>query len=181
MPCTAVITITPTPSIAYNRKTSHATLSEQWTVIGAYLYFLKKTGRLQTGTDRFSVGKYLNETAASAHDKKGDNINVIIGEMLVYLVKNRDKYIDRVEAVRKLYLQIPQRQRHSPGPLVYPHPVYVAPCQFPSRRAGPACSETKSTTWNGIPSIWEIVSLSRSFLSGICWKMILEQLEQKVA
>lgn len=82
-----------------NRKTKFGTLNEQWLIMGAYLYFLKKTGHLETGTDRFSIGKYLNETTASSHDKRGSNVNILIGELLVNLVKNRSRFINRVEAI----------------------------------------------------------------------------------
>jgi len=82
-----------------HRKTKFAILAEQWSIMAAYMYFLKKLGKLDTGNDRFSLGKYLNETIEIAHDKTGNNVNVLIGELLVNLVKNRGKFIDRVEAV----------------------------------------------------------------------------------
>jgi len=80
-----------------HRKTKFETLSEQWAVIGAYMYFLRSVGKLQTGSDRFSIGKYLNETVPTTHDKTGNKINTIIGELLVCLIKDRDRFIDRVE------------------------------------------------------------------------------------
>ena len=84
-----------------HRKTKYEVLREQWKVMGAYLYFLKKVGRLSTGVDRFSVGKYLNETAKSSSDKTGNNINILIGELLIYLVKNKGKFIDRIESINQ--------------------------------------------------------------------------------
>ena len=80
-----------------HRKTKFETLSEQWAVVGAYMYFLRSVGKLQTGSDRFSIGKYLNETVSTTHDKTGNKINTIIGELLVCLIKDRDRFIDRVE------------------------------------------------------------------------------------
>ncbi|MEO0776698.1 MAG: hypothetical protein AAFW73_22100 [Bacteroidota bacterium] len=97
-----------------HRNTPYTVLAEQWTIMGAYLYFLKRSGHLGSGGERFSVGKYLNETAPTAHDKLGNNVNIIIGELLVCLVKNRDRYIDRVDSVRNYvykYLQVPATRR----------------------------------------------------------------------
>ena len=84
-----------------NKKNKYETLSEQWTILGAYLYYLKRVGKLETGIDRFSIGKYLNETVGNVHDKTGNKVNILIGELLVYLVKNRGKFIDRVESINK--------------------------------------------------------------------------------
>ena len=83
-----------------NRKNRFETLQEQWTIMGAYFYFLKKAGLLETGSDRFSIGKYLNETVDTSHDKTGNNISILIAELLVYLVKNRTRFINRVEAIQ---------------------------------------------------------------------------------
>ncbi len=97
-----------------HRNTPYTVLAEQWTIMGAYLYFLKRAGYLGSGAERFSVGKYLNETAPTAHDKLGSNVNIIIGELLVYLVKSRDRYIDRVDSVRNYiykYLDTPATRR----------------------------------------------------------------------
>ena len=84
-----------------HRKTRFDTLAEQWTVMGAFMYYLKCIGQLDIGTDRFSVGKYLNETVSSIHDKTGNKINILIGELLVYLVKDRGRFIDRIEAINQ--------------------------------------------------------------------------------
>jgi len=84
-----------------HRKTKFDTLAEQWAVMGAFMYYLKCIGRLDIGTDRFSVGKYLNETVPSTHDKTGNKINILIGELLVYLVKDRGRFIDRTEAINQ--------------------------------------------------------------------------------
>lgn len=82
-----------------NRKSRFDTLNEQWLIMGAYLYFLKSMDMVETGSDRFSVGKYLNETSPNAHDKRGSNVNILIGELLMNLVKNRSRFISRVEAI----------------------------------------------------------------------------------
>ena len=48
-----------------NKDTKYETLQEQWIILGAYLYFLNKVGKLDNGAERFSIGKYLNETLRS--------------------------------------------------------------------------------------------------------------------
>jgi len=83
------------------RKSKYDTLSEQWAILGAYLYFLSASKKLDVGTDRFSIGKYLNETSETAHDKTGNKINIIIGELMFYFFNDRDKFIDRAEAASK--------------------------------------------------------------------------------
>lgn len=82
--------------------------------MGAYFYFLHRVGQLDAEYTRFSVGKYLNETVAIAHDKTGSNVNILIGELLVYLVKDRGRFIGRVEAVNNYsyrHLKTPATQR----------------------------------------------------------------------
>ncbi len=78
-----------------HRHTKHKSIAILWTVMEAYLYFLRITGNLDVGTDRFSVGKYLNDTISVTHDKTGNKINLIIAELLVYFIQDRDKFIDR--------------------------------------------------------------------------------------
>ncbi|MEO1629063.1 MAG: hypothetical protein AAFV25_28215, partial [Bacteroidota bacterium] len=96
------------------RHTRFEVLRRQWLVMSPYLYFLKQVNRLQTGQDRFSLGKYLNETTSMAHDKSGENINILIGELLVQMLRDRGKFIDRMEAVQMYsyrYLQGPETRR----------------------------------------------------------------------
>ncbi len=88
-----------------NKDFKDETLQEQWIILGAYLYFLRHVGKLDNGADRFSIGKYLNETLSTVHDKTGNRVNTLIGELLVYLVKDRDKFIDRVEAIKQYNYQ----------------------------------------------------------------------------
>ena len=71
----------------------------QFAIIEAYLCFLIHTGYLHTNKT-FRIGKYLNETFKAQYDKKGDNVNVLIAELLVYLARDWNKFIDRIEAVK---------------------------------------------------------------------------------
>jgi len=88
-----------------HKDTKYETLQEQWIILGAYLYFLNKVGKLDNGAERFSIGKYLNETLSTAHDKTGNRVNSLIGELLVYLAKHRGKFIDRVGAIKQYNYQ----------------------------------------------------------------------------
>ncbi len=88
-----------------NKDTKYETLQEQWIILGAYLYFLNKVGKLDNGAERFSIGKYLNDTLSTAHDKTGNRVNSLIGELLVYLVRNKGTFIDRVGAIKQYNYQ----------------------------------------------------------------------------
>ncbi|MEM9822028.1 MAG: hypothetical protein AAF985_13190 [Bacteroidota bacterium] len=82
-----------------NKRCRFVLIRDQFAIIEAYLCFLSHTGSLSL--DRpFRLGKYLNETFKAQRDKQGDNINILIAELLVYLARNRGKFIDRIEAVR---------------------------------------------------------------------------------
>ena len=48
----------------------------------------------------FRMRKYLNDTFSSQADHRGDNINVLIAELLMYFAKDRGRFIDRIEAVK---------------------------------------------------------------------------------
>ena len=81
-----------------NRYCKYEEIREQFTIIEAYMYFLSQMGYLQL--DRpFRIGKYFNETIKAQSDKQGNNIIIIIAELLYYLAKDKGKFIDRVEAI----------------------------------------------------------------------------------
>ncbi|MFK8103740.1 MAG: hypothetical protein AB8G15_14495 [Saprospiraceae bacterium] len=81
-----------------NRKCRYENIKEQFAIIEAYLCYLSYTGHL-TLNRPFRLGKLLNETIKAQTDKEGSNVNIIIAELLVYLGRDRGKFIDRVEAV----------------------------------------------------------------------------------
>lgn len=94
-------------------RCKHKPIREQFGIIEAYLCFLSCNGFF-TLDKRFRISKYLNETFRAQADKKGDNIAIIIAELLVYLVRNRGKFIDRIEAVSNYtyrHLREPEHQR----------------------------------------------------------------------
>jgi len=82
-----------------NKRCKVKRIKQQFIIIEAYLFFLVYTGHLQIDKG-FRIGKYLNETINAQQDKKGDNINILIAELLVYLAKDQGKFIDRVETVK---------------------------------------------------------------------------------
>ncbi|MEM1320995.1 MAG: hypothetical protein AAGG75_12150 [Bacteroidota bacterium] len=81
-----------------NKNCRYDLIRQQFAIIEAYLCFLSYAGHLKL-TTKFRLGKYLNETFKQQADKKGDNIAILISELLVYLARDRSKYIDRVEAI----------------------------------------------------------------------------------
>lgn len=81
-----------------NRKCRFEVVREQFAIIEAYLCYLSYMGFLKL-KHSFRIGKYLNETFKAQTDKEGSNVNIIIAELLVYLGRDRGKFIDRVEAV----------------------------------------------------------------------------------
>ena len=82
-----------------NRKCKIEDIRQQFAIMEAYLGFLIYTGYLPL-EKRFRMGKYLNETFKAQEDKQGSNINILIAELLIYLARDRGKFIDRVDAVR---------------------------------------------------------------------------------
>lgn len=81
-----------------HRKCKFERIRQQFAIIEAYLCFLAHLGYLQL-EGKFRIGKYLNDTFKAQSDKCGSNISIIIAELLVYLARNRGKFIDRIEAV----------------------------------------------------------------------------------
>ena len=82
-----------------NRKCRFENIKEQFAIIEAYLCFLSHVGKLEL-KHPFRLGKYLNETFKAQSDKEGSNIAILIAELLVYLGRDRGKFIDRIEAVQ---------------------------------------------------------------------------------
>ncbi|MEM9918116.1 MAG: hypothetical protein AAF990_08470, partial [Bacteroidota bacterium] len=81
-----------------NRNCRFSEIKLQFAIVEAYMCFLAHQGYLKI-EGRFRIGKYLNETFAAQAEKQGNNIAVIIAELLVYLSRDKGKFIDRVEAI----------------------------------------------------------------------------------
>ncbi len=82
-----------------NKRCKIEPIRQQFAIVEAYLCFLIHAGYLHT-SKTFRIGKYLNETFKTQQDKKGDNVNIIIAELLVYLARDWGKFIDRIEAIK---------------------------------------------------------------------------------
>jgi len=83
------------------RKNKYDFIAEQWLVMGGYLYFLREIEAFKAPFERFKVGRYLNEASIVNHDKNGANANILIGELLIYMVTDRNKFIERVQAINQ--------------------------------------------------------------------------------
>ena len=82
-----------------NKRCKIEDIRQQFVIIEAYICFLSYTGYLQPNK-AFRMGKYLNETFQIQENKQGDNINILIAELLIYLARDRGKFIDRIETVQ---------------------------------------------------------------------------------
>lgn len=82
-----------------NKRCKIEPIRQQFAIVEAYLCFLIHAGYLHI-SKTFRIGKYLNETFKTQQDKKGDNVNIIIAELLVYLARDWGKFIDRIEAIK---------------------------------------------------------------------------------
>ncbi|MEM9822703.1 MAG: hypothetical protein AAF985_16595, partial [Bacteroidota bacterium] len=82
-----------------NKNCKIEQIKVQFAIIEAYLCFLAYVGLLSFDKP-FRLGKYLNDTFKAQADKQGDNINILIAELLIYLARDRGKFIDRIEAIQ---------------------------------------------------------------------------------
>lgn len=80
-----------------------AIVVEYWQIIKGYLYFLGHVGLIELYTkERFYLGKFLNEVPTYSKDKAGNNINILIIQILVQMRRGQFiKIIDRVNALRE--------------------------------------------------------------------------------
>ncbi|MEO1517275.1 MAG: hypothetical protein AAFV95_19775 [Bacteroidota bacterium] len=86
-------------------------LDEQWRIVKAYIAFLIRSGHIRketSGTPHFR--KIIGEMPIFSQDKQGNNINIIILQLLLNLGHNNDVLIDRAEAIRK-YMQRHMKSR----------------------------------------------------------------------
>ena len=92
---------------------------EHWKIYGAYLEFLKLTGKLEIedGKQRakFKLGKFINELPTFSKDKMGFNAAILIIQFLLLLqMKKNEELIDRAESLRIYayrYLRKPETMR----------------------------------------------------------------------
>lgn len=84
-----------------------AQIREMWKIYGAFVHFLRQSGRIAEADDnaevgKFRVAKFLNEIPTYSQDKRGMNIPILIIQIL-FLTFERDyaQAIDRIEAIEK--------------------------------------------------------------------------------
>lgn len=95
------------------KKCKFPLIRQQFAIIEAYLCFLAHHKHLQLERI-FRLGKYLNENILSQSNKQGGNIAIMIAELLIYLTRDRGKFIDRVEAINSYsyrHLRSPDTRR----------------------------------------------------------------------
>lgn len=81
-------------------------LREIWTIYNAYLRILGNAGKIplteQQQITPFRISRYLNSLPTFSKDKRGQNVPVIISQILLLLQQNKlDEIDDRFEAVGK--------------------------------------------------------------------------------
>ena len=91
-------------------------LAEYRVIIWGYLYFLIKVEKIKEyNEERFHLGKFLNEVPIYSKDKAGNNINILIIQVLTRM--QREQYgqiIDRIEALEtyaRTYTRNPETKR----------------------------------------------------------------------
>lgn len=80
--------------------------SEQWSIREAYVYFLIKIDKIDLSTfnneniKHFSISKFLNSVPFHSKDKSGQNITIIVIQILFFLSDRKyNKIIDRIDAL----------------------------------------------------------------------------------
>jgi len=80
------------------------TTSQRWGLLEAYINFLQLTGAAPESPtmSRYRINKFINETPQYSEDKKGRNIQLIIAQLLFYIIdKNWDKMEEKIDALQK--------------------------------------------------------------------------------
>ena len=80
-----------------------AILKEYWNIIRGYLHFLIHQGKIEIyAEEKFYLGKFLNEMPIYSQDKAGNNINILIIQVLIRIQRNQFGHIiDRIESLRE--------------------------------------------------------------------------------
>ncbi len=89
---------------AHKQKTyPNTTISDYWKILHGYLYFLIQAGKIEPySEERFNLGKFLNDTPVHAKDKAGQNISILIIQILTWMQRDQfGKVIDRIESLRE--------------------------------------------------------------------------------
>ncbi len=98
------------------KKCLYENITEYWNIIRGYLYFLIKQERIESySNERFYLGKFLNEMPIYSKDKSGNNVNILIIQILVYMQRKQlGKIIDRIDSLKeyvRVYMRNPETMR----------------------------------------------------------------------
>lgn len=80
-------------------------IKEIWKIHEAYIFFFEITGKIDSTAikeiKKFRVSKFLNEVPLYSKDKRGQNINILILQVLFLLNQRKyDQIIDRMESLK---------------------------------------------------------------------------------
>ncbi|MCB9048181.1 MAG: hypothetical protein H6556_02025 [Lewinellaceae bacterium] len=83
----------------------YSAIQEVWYINEAYLYYFMSMGIIEVGEEdsirKFRASRFLNEVPTYAKDKRGNNIAILILQVLFLLQQQQyGKIIDRVESLR---------------------------------------------------------------------------------
>ncbi len=97
-------------------KSSFEILKEYWKILEGFIYFLILVGRIENyKNERFLIGKFVNEVPIYSRDKAGNNINILIVQILLQMHREEyGKIIDRIESLReyaRTYTRNPETRR----------------------------------------------------------------------
>lgn len=85
-------------------KFESGVIRERWKVMEAYLHFFDKGGHFKM-PGQFRLGRFLNETIESSKRKPGQNVAIIIVQMLHFLQDGKHRqYMKRADNLKK-YIQ----------------------------------------------------------------------------
>lgn len=91
-------------------------MQEYWEILRGYIYFLIKVGKIKAyKKEKFSLGKFLNEVPNYSKDKAGNNINILIVQILILM--QQDSYgriidwVDSLAVYARTYTRNPETKR----------------------------------------------------------------------
>ena len=98
------------------QKRPHKNAEAYWKMLYGYLYFLIQVGKIEPyGEEHFNLPKFLNDMPMFSQDKAGNNINILIIEILIRMQRGRfGKIIDRMDSLReyaRTYTRRPETKR----------------------------------------------------------------------
>ncbi|MEM9850125.1 MAG: hypothetical protein AAF847_19700 [Bacteroidota bacterium] len=82
-----------------HRQCSDRKLQQQFTIVEAYCFFLILKGKIKP-TKLLRVSKNLNKLLQVSVDSNDQNVNILIAQLLVYLVRDRNKFILQVKSAK---------------------------------------------------------------------------------